>query len=104
MVLQLLPAIRAEPSEVIADFDEAIRLHAEDARAFYNRGLAQARLERHEAAAADYAEARRFSNRGNAKRDLGRLEESFADFDQALALQPNLRAALSGPLSRYLSG
>ena len=68
----------------------------------YNRGIAKARLGRHQDAIADIDQAIQlrpdfadaYSNRGNTKVLLGRYQEAIADYDQAIRLQPDLRRSL----------
>ena len=85
----------------IESFTEAIRLQPGLVNAYYNRGIAKAKLGQWEAAIADYDGAIRlqpgfadaYSNRGIAKAKLGRWESGIADHDKAISLQPGLASA-----------
>ena len=50
-------------SAAILDYDEAIRLDPDDAKAYYNRGHAKGELRRYPAAIADYNEAIRLDSK-----------------------------------------
>ena len=81
----------------IADFDSAIRLNPDYAKAYLNRGLAKGQLGQHFAAIADYDsairlnpdDAKTYYNRGNAKYNLGQHFAAIADFDSAIRLNPD---------------
>ncbi|MGA2724849.1 MAG: protein kinase [Bryobacteraceae bacterium] len=88
----------------IQSYTRAISLHPNYAPAYYNRGLAQQKLEHPEIAIQDYSEAIRlapgmapaYSARGVCLVRLHRDQEAFADFQKALKLKPGLATALSG--------
>ncbi len=85
----------------IADYSDAIRVDAEYAVAFNNRGAVRADQGDLEGAIADYDEAIRldpvdavaFRNRGRARAIQGDLEGAMVDYDQAVRLDPGLAAA-----------
>jgi tetratricopeptide (TPR) repeat protein len=82
---------------------EAIRLHAQDAVDFNNRGLAYATLGQHTLAIRDYDEAIRIApgyaeayyNRGLAYYYLGPYERLSEDYLEATRLDPRLREAFN---------
>ena len=84
--------------EAIDGYDKAIRLKSDYVEALNNRGTANSRLGRREAALADYDEAIRlkpdyvnaFVNRGALKTNLGGHEAALADFNEAIRLKPDL--------------
>jgi len=104
-----------KPEDAIAAYDQAIRLKADLAGAYNNRGIAKRTLERYEDAIADHDQAIRldpnnagaYTNRGIAKRALERYEDAIADHDQAIRLDPNNagaynnRGAVKAVLERY---
>ena len=63
----------------IADFDTAIRLNPDDATAYYNRGIAKARLNRISEAKRDVQTALRLAKQAGDTRLITRLE-GFLDF------------------------
>ena len=76
-------------------YDKAIQLDPLYAKAYNNRGVAKAKLGRHEEAITDYDKAIRldpsasaYYNRGIAKAKLGRHEEAITDYDKAIRLDP----------------
>ena len=81
----------------IADYDSAIHLKPDYAKAYYNRGLAKYKLGQHFAAIADYDSAIRlkpdyanaYNNRGIAKGELGQHFAAIADYDNAIRLNPD---------------
>ena len=85
----------------ITDYDSAIRLNPDDAKAYNNRGTAKHQLGQHFAAIADYDtairlnpdDAKAYNNRGVAKNDLGQHLAAIADFDIAIRLNPDLAEA-----------
>ena len=86
-----------DPEDALADYAEAIRLKPDYAGAFYNRGVAKAKLGRYEDALADFAEAIRlkpdhaspYYNLGIVKAKLGRYEDALADYAEAIRLKPD---------------
>ncbi|MDF0553311.1 SUMF1/EgtB/PvdO family nonheme iron enzyme [Kamptonema sp. UHCC 0994] len=82
----------------IIDFNQAIQLNANLAKANFNRGLAYAKLGQYQAAIEDYTQVLRlesdnadaWNNRGNAYYKLGEYEQAISDYTQALNLNPNL--------------
>ena len=81
----------------IADYDNAIRLKPDDAKAYNNRGLAKDELGQHFTAIADYDNAIRinpdlataYNNRGVAKQKLGQHFAAIADYDNAIRINPD---------------
>ena len=101
----------------IADYDTAIRLKPDYAKAYNNRGLAKDNLGQHFAAIADYDTAIRlkpdyasaYNNRGNAKVRLGQHFAAIADYDTAIRLKPDNavayvnRGVVKGELGQHFS-
>ena len=101
----------------IADYDSAIRLKPDDARAYNNRGNAKDDLGQHLAAIADYDitirlkpdDAQAYYNRGNTKDDLGQHLAAIADYDIAIRLKPdytdayNNRGNAKGKLGQHFA-
>ncbi len=87
--------------EVIAMYDEAIRLNPNLAEAYNNRGNAKSSLGRHEAAIADYDDAIRldpnraesYYNRGITRSELGQYEAAIDEYTKAIRLDPNYAGA-----------
>ena len=85
----------------IADYDTAIRLKPDDAKAYNNRGIAKSDLGQYFAAIADYDTAIRlkpdhataYYNRGLAKSNLGQHFAAIADYDSAIRLKPDYATA-----------
>jgi len=83
-------------TDAIADYDRAIELAPDLARAWAKRGLAKARLGDYPGARVDYDEALRLDpedpavlvNRGVALLHLGHLDDAMADHDLAIAVDP----------------
>ena len=81
----------------IADYDNAIRLKPDDAKAYNNRGIAKDDLGQHFTAIADYDNAIRinpdlataYNNRGVAKQKLGQHFAAIADYDNAIRINPD---------------
>jgi len=77
--------------QAIEDFSKAIELNPNDAVAYYNRGLAYAKLNEHERAIEYYGkaiklnpnDAKAYGNRGIAYSEILRYEESARDFKKA---------------------
>lgn len=88
----------------IADYDEAIRRHPNDAMAFNNRGDAYFEQGEYERAIRDYDQAIlldpkadiAISNRGCAHLKMGRIDEAIADYNMALRFDPGNEEALYG--------
>ena len=80
--------------EAIADFNEAIQINPQDAKAYTNRGNAKVALDQHDDAIADYDQAIRihpqfaeaYSNRGNLYREMGAYEKARTNLQRALEL------------------
>jgi tetratricopeptide (TPR) repeat protein len=78
------------------EYDEAIRLDPEYARAYYDRGTIYSTLGQYEQAILEYDEAIRldpkdvwaFGNRGSAYLDLGQYQRALQDYDEAIRLDP----------------
>ena len=101
----------------ITDYDSAIRLNPDLAKAYNNRGIAKSDLGQHFAAIADYDTAIRlkpdyataYNNRGNAKSDLGQHVTAIADYDIAIRLNPDYadayynRGLAKGDLGQYFA-
>lgn len=81
----------------IANYSEALKLKAGDARLFYNRGLAFMKLEDPEQAIKDFSECLAIApefymawmNRANMNVRRNRLPESLPDYDKAIQLKPD---------------
>jgi tetratricopeptide (TPR) repeat protein len=81
----------------IADYNEAIRLNPQDAKAFYDRGNAWRGKGDLNHAIADYAEAIRldpnhtnsYNNRGSLWNAKGDPDRAIADLNEAIRLDPN---------------
>ena len=95
----------------IADYDNAIKIKPNDAKAYYNRGVTKGKLGQRFAAIADYDTAIKINpdlaeayyNRGVAKGQLGRIEAARQDLQKALKLaekagNENLKAAIESTL------
>ena len=83
----------------VADYDKAIQLKPDYAKAYHNRGYTKVTLGQYFAAIADFDEAIRlkpdyasaYNNRGLAKKHaLGDLSAAIADYDKAVQLKPDL--------------
>lgn len=85
-------------------YNEALRLNAQYAYAYHNRGIARKQQGDVDGAIADYDEALRlnpryvyaYANRGNARADKGDLDGAIADYDEALRLNPESLLASVG--------
>jgi tetratricopeptide (TPR) repeat protein len=85
----------------LADYNQAIRIDSTQVDYYLNRGLANERLGRPEAAFRDYTRAlnlqdnyqKAWLNRGNLLSHLGKLEEAVKDYDVAIALNPGYAPA-----------
>ena len=101
-IAELRRAISVNTLAAIADYDTAIRLKPDYAKAYNNRGLAKDNLGQHLAAIADYDTAIRlkpdlaeaYYNRGIAKYNLGQYSAAIADYDTAIRLKPDLAAGI----------
>lgn len=112
---------RQPDTSVLTEYDEAIRLNPNSAEAYFNRGLAKAKLDRCPAAIADYDEAIRlkpdfaeaYFYRGCLKDYLAPRESQFAarhkalrsaitDFDEAIRLDLDFRKRLHAYYRRGL--
>ena len=89
------------PEDSISANDRAIRLRSDFAGAYYNRGIAKAKLGRYDDAITDYDEAIRlkpddaeaYYNRGIAKAKLGRYDDAITDYDEAVRLKTDYAEA-----------
>ena len=80
--------------DALADFDQAIRLKPDFAKAYNNRGIAKDTLGRHDDALADFDQAIRlrpdfaeaYYNRGITKGRSGDNDKARAEFETALRL------------------
>ena len=87
----------------VADYDKAIQLKPDYAKAYGNRGYAKYILGQHFAAITDYDKALQlkpdiaevYSNRGVVKASLGQHIAAIADFDKAIHLEPGFADAYS---------
>ncbi|MFC2019631.1 tetratricopeptide repeat protein [Chloroflexota bacterium] len=78
------------------EYDEAIRLDPEYARAYYDRGTIYGVLGQHEQAIQEYSEAIRldpedawaYGNRGGSYLELGEIERGIEDLDESIRLSP----------------
>ncbi|MEG4318693.1 MULTISPECIES: tetratricopeptide repeat protein [unclassified Microcoleus] len=85
----------------IADYNQALQINPNYAKAYQNRGVARRRLGENQGAIGDYNQALRidpnfalaYSNRGNARRGLGDNQGAIADYNQALRINPNFAEA-----------
>ena len=91
--------------QALANYNQAIAIKPDDARAFYNRGNALKELKRFDEAREDYDQAislkrdfaaDAFDNRGAVLAELGRFDEALASYNQAIALVPDHKFAFSG--------
>lgn len=98
-----LAVLRGDDVAAIADYDQAVGIDRYDAAAYFNRGLARARLGRLEEAIADYdaaigvddRHAPSWAHRGLAWAHKGDLDRAIGDYDAALGLDPNHVATLN---------
>ncbi len=82
--------------EAIADYNQAITINPQDAKAYFNRGVAKSDLGDKAGALADYTQAitinpqlaDAYNNRGVAKSDLGDKAGAIADYNQAITINP----------------
>ena len=87
--------------EVMACYDEMIRLNPGDAEAHYNKGILLAALDKHQEAIECYDEAIRLNpnhadayyNKGKSLTDYNRHSEDIGCYDEAIRLDPNYTAA-----------
>ena len=95
--------MESDPKEAIADFNRVLELDPQNLNAYGNRGVAKAKLRRHEEAIADYDivlrmdpnNAKAYMNRGVAKLRFGEQLDAIKDFDKAIDLDPQASAAYS---------
>ena len=87
---------KGEPRHAIFEFDEAIRLSSQSARAHYLRGIAYNRLGQPERALQDFDEAVRldpqdasvYFSRGVTWGTLGEFQRAKSDYDEVIRLDP----------------
>ena len=95
--------------QALADYNAALVIEPESARAFRGRGETYRYLEQFDAALADFGRALAldpgnswaFSRRGETYRYMGRGDEALADFDRALALDPEFAWAVASRGETY---
>ena len=106
-----LMILAESPNDAIADFNQAIRLKSDYAKAYYNRGAAKAVLRRYNDAIADYDaaiilkpdDAGAYSSRGVLKAAVGLKDEARKDFEAALDLARNANdATLAAQMEKSL--
>ena len=84
-------------NKAIQDYDTAIRLNPDEARAYHGRGYSKELLEQHKAAIQDFDTAIRlnpdyaiaYNNRGSSKARLGQHNKAIQDYDTAIRLNFN---------------
>lgn len=77
-----------------ADYNQVIRLQADDAEAYYNRGIAYENLREYQGAIVDYSQAIRllpyfaqaYYKRGNARLELGDKHGAVEDVEKSARL------------------
>ena len=69
--------------EAIADYDEAIRLEPESARAYYNRGNAKSRLDSKDEARKDFEITLELARNTNNANIVAQAEQALRDLDAA---------------------
>jgi len=87
--------------EAVAQFDQALRIHPDQAEAHYNLGVALAQQGRAQEAIAEYREALRIdptdifahNNLGNALFYQGRTKDAIAEFREAVRIDPDYENA-----------
>jgi tetratricopeptide (TPR) repeat protein len=96
-------ARKNDMDRALADFDQAVRIDPNYARAHNGRGAARSRKNDFDGALVDYNEAirleqnfgRAYDNRGLIFRQKKEYERAIADFSEAIRLEPNRAAAYS---------
>lgn len=89
-------AAKGDLDKALADYNESIRLNAEDPIAYYNRGNVYKEKGSTEKAIADYSEAIRldrqfmmaYGNRANVYKNIGNYDKAVADYNQAIRIDP----------------
>jgi tetratricopeptide (TPR) repeat protein len=97
--------------KAIADYEQALKLQPDYAKAYYNRGLAYYRKGDYDRAIADFTQALKlqpdyataYYNRGNAYYSKGDTARAIADFDRALKLKPDYAEAYTNRGVAYCS-
>jgi tetratricopeptide (TPR) repeat protein len=87
--------------KAISDFNEAIRLDPNYARAYNNRGIVYGDKKEYDKAISDFNEAIRldpnsamaYDNRGNAYHDKKEYDKAISDLNEAIRLDPNYAKA-----------
>ena len=95
--------------DAIAEYDEAIKLHPEFARAYNNRGTAYERLAQYQRAIQDYDQAIRldpahalaYNNRGSAYGNMGQIQRAIQDYSEAIRLNPQSAQAYANRALAY---
>lgn len=93
-----------EYDRAIQDYDQAIKVNPNYAKAFNNRGVAYARKGQHDLAVRDFNEAVKldpdyavaFANRAETYLTAGQHDRAAKDYDEAIRLKPMIGAAWNG--------
>jgi len=86
-----------EYQRALQDYDRAIELDPNYAKAYHNRGIAYDELGEYQRALQDYGcaieldpnYAKAYHNRGDAYSELGEYQRALQDYDRAIELDPN---------------
>ncbi|MFN6486146.1 MULTISPECIES: tetratricopeptide repeat protein [unclassified Nostoc] len=92
---------KAEYTNAITKYNQALEANHSDANLYYKRGLAHYQIGDYEVAIADYSQAiqmnihdaKSYNKRGLALYQLGRLEEAINDYTQAIRINPHVAIA-----------
>lgn len=109
--VEIPPEHQASWQEVIAAYDEAIRIDPEDSEAYLNRGLAYDSVGQLEHAIEDYdmairinpADVDAYINRGEAYSDLGQYEKAVRDYEKAIEIDSEHAEAYFSRGNTYIS-